>query len=184
LVKANKISTPKDGDVFSIALGDGSAAVGQVVSSYLASHYVVLFDFVAPEDEVGSRISDALRAKPLFGGLTLDALFRPGRWQILENRAVDSKRYLPAYKTGASDLGNCKVEDFKGERSRVASDFEAENIPLRKTSAPIILERAMKAHLGLEPWHAAFDGVRLDNMVSSAELFGKWESNGASGTST
>jgi hypothetical protein len=172
LVKTEKISTPKVGDVFSISLGDGTAAVGQVVSSYLASYYVVVFDFLAPEDEVGSKISDAIKAMPLFGGLTFDALFRPGRWRILENRAVDSKRYLPAYKTGTSDLGNCKVEDFMGERSRVASDIEAENIPFRKTSAPIIFERAMKAHLGLEPWHAAFDGVRLDDIVTSAELFG------------
>ncbi|MFL4474290.1 Imm26 family immunity protein [Paeniglutamicibacter sp. MACA_103] len=172
MAKAEKISTLKDGDVFSISLRDGTAAVGQVVSSYLASHYVVLFDFVAPEDEVGSRISDALQSKTLFGGLTFDALFRPGRWKILENRAVDSKKYLPAYKTGASDLGNCKVEDFKGKRRRAASDIEAENIPFRKTSAPIIFERAMKAHLGLEPWHTAFDGVRLGDVVTSTELFG------------
>lgn len=142
------------------------------MSSYLASHYLVLFDFVAPEDGIRSKISDALQAKPLFGGLTFDALFRPGRWHVLENRSVDSKRYLPAYKTGTSDLGNCKVEDFKAERSRNASDFEAENIPFRKTSAPIIIERAMKAHLGLEPWHAAFEGVRLDEVFSSSELFG------------
>jgi hypothetical protein len=58
---------------------------------------------------------------------------------VLENRAVDSKRYLPAYKTGTSDLGNCMVEDFKAERSGTASDFDEENIPFRKTSAPIIL---------------------------------------------
>ncbi len=173
MVKPEKISTPKDGDVFSISLADGTAAVGQVVSTYLASYYVVLFDFVAPEDEVSSRISDALQAKTILGGLTFDALFRPGRWQILENRAVDTKRYLPAYKTGASDLGNCKVEDFKGKRSRVASDIEAETIPFRKTSAPIIFERAVNALLGLEPWHSAFDGVRLDDVVTSAELFGE-----------
>jgi len=172
LVKAEKINTLKDGDVFSISLGDGTAAVGQIVSSYLASYYVVLFDFVAPENEIRSKVSDALQTTPLFGGLTLDALFRPGRWHVLENRAVDSKRYLPAYKTGTSDLGNCMVEDFKGERSRAASDIDEENIPFRKTSAPIIFERAMKAHLGLEPWHPAFDGVRLGNVITSAELFG------------
>ena len=172
MVKAEKINTLKDGDVFSIPLGDGTAAVGQIVSSYLASYYVVLFDFVAPENEIRSKISDALQTTPLFGGLTLDALFRPRRWHVLENRAVDSKRYLPAYKTGASDLGNCMVEDFKAERSGAASYFDEGNIPFRKTSAPIIFERAMKAHLGLEPWHRAFDGVRLGNVITSAELFG------------
>lgn len=172
LVTAEKVSTLKDGDVFSVALGDGTAAVGQIVASYRASYYVVLFDFVAPEDEIRSKISDALQSKPLFGGLTFDALFRPGRWNVLENRAVDSKRYLPAYKTGTSDLGNLKVEDFKAERSRAVSDPDAENFPLRKTSAPIIFERAMKAHLGLEPWHPAFDGVRLGDVITSAELFG------------
>lgn len=169
---AEKISTLKDGDVFGIPLGDGTVAVGQIVSSYLASHYVVLFDFVAPEDEVRSRISNALQAKPLFGGLTFDALFRPGRWNVLENRAVDSQSYLPAYKTGTRDLANCKVEDFRAERSRAASDLEVENIPFRKSSAPIVFERAMKAHLGMEPWLAAFEGIRLDQVFTSAELFG------------
>lgn len=77
-----------------------------------------------------------------------------------------------SFKTGTSDLGNCMVEDFKGERSRAASDFDEENLPFRKTSAPIIFERAIKAHLGLEPWHPAFDGVRLGNVITSAELFG------------
>lgn len=65
MVKAEKINTLKDGDVFSVSLGDGTAAIGQIVSSYLASYYVVLFDFVAPENEIRSKVSDALHTTPL-----------------------------------------------------------------------------------------------------------------------
>lgn len=68
-----------DGDVFKIPLGDGRAAIGQIISAYFSARYVVIYDYVAPEEDVDSYIDDALKARPLFGGLTFDALFRPGR---------------------------------------------------------------------------------------------------------
>lgn len=49
--------TLNDGGVFKIPLGDDSAAVGQVVSSYLSTYYVTIFDLVAPEEEVPSRVT-------------------------------------------------------------------------------------------------------------------------------
>jgi len=132
---------------------------------------MVVFDFVASDAEVDLDVTDALQAQPLFGGLTFDGLFRPGRWQLFGNSVVDGSKFLPAYKIGASENGNCVIEDFKGERRRVATDVEEAIVPFRTTISPIILERAMKAHLGMEPWLDIFEGVRLGQMVKSAEIF-------------
>lgn len=172
MVKKAKSPILKDGDVFKIPLGDGRAAVGQIVASYLASLYVVIFDFVAPEGEIRSQISEALQAPPLFGGLTYESLFRPGGWEVLENRLVDQGKFLPAYKVGTSDLGNCMIEDFNAGRRRPATAMEEEMIPFRSTFSAAVYERALKAHLGLEPWHDAFGRVRLGEVVKSADIFG------------
>lgn len=172
MVRAQKWASLKDGDVFKIPLGDGRAAVGQVVSSYLSAYYVVIFDFVASEEEVPSLVTEALQSEPLFAGLSRDALFRPGRWQVLENRTVDSRKYLPAYKVGWQVPGEYMVVDFSGERMRPATELEKEILPNRTTLSAAIFEDAVRAHVGLEPWRDSFDDLRAEKNVKSADLFG------------
>ncbi|UWX98480.1 immunity 26/phosphotriesterase HocA family protein [Arthrobacter zhaoxinii] len=161
----------KDGDVFKIPLGDGRAAVGQVVSKYLSVYYVVIFDFVAPEEQVPSRVTEALGSEPLFAGLSRDALFRPERWQVLENRPVDSRKFLPAYKVGWRVPGQYVVEDFWGTRRRPATDLEEQILPFRATNSAAIFEDAIRAHVGLEPWDEFYDELRVGKFVKSADLF-------------
>ncbi|MCQ2001003.1 Imm26 family immunity protein [Arthrobacter zhaoxinii] len=164
-----------DGDVFKIPLGDGRAAVGQIVSKYLTSYYMVFFDFIAAEEEVPSLVTEALESEPLFAGLTYDGLFRPGRWQVLENRPVDGRKYLPAYIIGGHIPSRCKVEDFRGTRRRPATDLERETLPHRKTRSSAILDDAIRADAGLEPWVEYYDALRAGDVVTSAELFDDWD---------
>lgn len=171
MVASKNWPTLKDGDVFKIPLGDGRAAIGQVVSSYMAQLYVVIFDFVAPEEEVPSLVSEALESEPVFAGLTFDALFRPGRWQVLENRPVNGRKFLPAYKVGGGGPGRFRVENFWATLSRPATDLEKALLPFRDTFSPAIFERAMRAHVGLEPWRDVFDDLRVVEGVKSADLF-------------
>ncbi|MCQ2001001.1 Imm26 family immunity protein [Arthrobacter zhaoxinii] len=163
----------KDGDVFKIPLGDGRAAVGQVVSTYFSgTYYVLIFDFIAAEEEVPSLVSEVLESEPLFAGLTFDALFRPGRWQMLENRPVDGRKFLPAYKIGGHTPARCMVVDFWGTRRRPATDLERETLPFRDTFSSAIFDNAIRAHAGLEPWAEYYDELRAGDIVTSAELFG------------
>lgn len=173
MVKGRRVPTLNDGDIFTIPLGDGRVAVGQIISSFHTAYYVVVFDFAAPEDELPLRVSEALRAEPVLGGLTFDALIRHGHWKLVGNRPVDGKKFLPAYKTGADDMGNCMIEDFKGEVWRPATALEAEIIPFRGNTSPIRFEKAMKAHMGLEPWDESYERIRVGKGVTSADLFGE-----------
>ncbi|MCQ1957544.1 immunity 26/phosphotriesterase HocA family protein [Arthrobacter sp. zg-Y826] len=179
MVRGKKWPSLKDGDVFKIPLGDGRAAVGQVVSKYLSgTYYVLIFDFVAAEEEVSSLVSEALESEPLFAGLTFDALFRPGRWQVLENRPVDGRKFLPAYKVGWRVPGQYVVVDFWGTRRRPATDLEKEILPNRKYRSPAIFDDAIRAHAGLEPWVEYYGDLRVGDIVTSADLFGDWQEAG------
>ena len=171
MVNGQKFPSLTDGDVFKIPLGDGRAAMGQVISSYQSAYYVVIFDFVAPEEEVPALVSEVLESEPLFAGLSFDALFRPGRWQVLENRSVDGRKFLPAYQIAFGAPGNVVVEDFWATRRRPATDLEKAILPFRDTFSPAIFERAMRAHVGLEPWRDVFDDLRVVEGVKSADLF-------------
>ncbi|MCQ2001000.1 Imm26 family immunity protein [Arthrobacter zhaoxinii] len=115
MVKNRRVSAPKGGDIFTIPLDDDRVALGQVISSLHAAYYIVVFDSAVPANEVPLRIPEVLQTKPFLAGLTFDALIRHGHWRVVDQRPVDSEKFLPAYKTGTRQLGNCMIENFKGE---------------------------------------------------------------------
>ncbi|MCQ1957546.1 immunity 26/phosphotriesterase HocA family protein [Arthrobacter sp. zg-Y826] len=174
MVKNRKIPAPKEGDIFTIPLDTGRVAVGQVVASLHRAYYIVVFDVAVPANEMPLRTPEALRAKPILAGLTFDALIRHGHWHVVDHRPVDSKKFLPAYKTGAGHLGNCMIEDFKGKVWRPATPLEEEIIPFREFDSPISFEMAMKAHIGLTPWDESYERIRVGEVVTSADLFGEY----------
>lgn len=170
--KRQRAASLNAGDIFTIPLGDGRVSVGQVILSFHTAYYIVVRDFAARVDELPLRLPEALGAEPVLAGLTFDALIGHGHWKVVGNRPVDGKKYLPAYKTGTAEMGNCMLEDFKGEVWLPATAVEAEIIPFREMTAPIRFEKAMKAHLGLEPRDDSYERIRSGKVVTSAEIFG------------
>lgn len=63
------------------------------------------------------------------------------------------------------------VIDFEGTQWRPATALEKEIIPFRKTTSSIRFGRAIRAHMGLEPWNPAFDRIRVKDVVKSADIF-------------
>jgi hypothetical protein len=163
---------PNVGDIFVIPVGDGRAGVGQVVAKYgNDAYYLAVFDFILPLDEAGSRAAEALAAPIRFLALTLDAKIHVGDWPIVGEGAVGSVP-LPAYKEAVTTPHRLDVVDYTGERRRPATAAEALSLRTRKVVAPVRLERALRASLGLEPWHDAFDELRADSAITTAEAFG------------
>ena len=161
------------GDIFTVPLGDGRAALGQVIGKYKSSFYVVVFDLVVPEDAVQSLdLSEVAATPPLLARMTFDARFRPGMWQIVGHRAQDQARFLPAYSFGSDDYDGVRVTNFDGTRMRRATGQEATQVPRLTIDSPIVLEKAVRAHFGLEPWLPAYDEVRYRPTPTSSELFG------------
>jgi hypothetical protein len=67
---------------------------------------------------------------------------------------------LPAFTHGLPETGDVRVTDFSGNRERLATLEESNAVPHMITRSPLLLEKAVRAHAGLEPWLAALDGIR------------------------
>ena len=167
------VRDPKLGDVFVVPTGDGRAGVGQVVATYgKDAYFFAIFDFVLPLDEVAERAVEGLSAPVLFLALSMDAKLYAGHWTVVAQAPVNPAIPLPAYKEAVDLATNIEVVDFSGERRRPATAAEAASLPNRKIVAPVRLERALRAALGLEPWLEPFDELRVENVVPSASVFG------------
>src|SRR5699024_5708483 len=86
------------GDVFVVPVGDGRAAVGQIVGTYGSdAYYFAIFDGVVSVDEVQDRLHDVLTGPVLLLALSMDAKFYAGHWTVVA-RAPVADIPLPAYK--------------------------------------------------------------------------------------
>lgn len=163
---------PGVGDVFVIPVGDGRAGVGQVVGRYGAdAYYFAVFDAVMPLELAKSRAVDAMSAPVLLLALSMDAKLHAGHWFTVGEAPVASDIPLPAYKEAVGTPVRFDVVDYSGTRRRPGTPLEVEALPYRKVVAPVRLEKALRAHLALEPWTDAFDELRPFGRPTTAEVF-------------
>jgi hypothetical protein len=160
------------GDVFTLPIDDSRIGVGQIVGKYGAEgyYYIAIFDFIASLR--GSvDIDDAVSKRVLFLALSLDAKLWAGHWELVGNRRVADQMPLPAFKEVVGTPDRVDVVDFSGERRRRASPLEAEVLSNRKVVAPVILEKALRAKFGVEPWLEIYTDLAPDEIATSARLF-------------
>lgn len=161
----------RDGDVFSIPLGDGRAGLGQIVGHYGESAYFfAIFDSVVPEQEIPIKFQDLLAGPVKFLALSMDAKLHVGDWRVVAQAPIRADIPLPAYKEAVTTHDHIDVVDHSGTRRRRATKAEATSLPNRSIVAPVRLERALKASLGLEQWLEAYEELRPHG-ITSREAF-------------
>lgn len=160
------------GDVFIVPTGDGRAGAGQIVGTYgKVCYYLAIFDWATTLHRAEHDALRALSAPVVFLGLTMDAKFYAGHWTVTTRAPVDPSIPLPAYKEAFGEPDVLHVVDSTGTRRRPATPFEATAFPYRKVVAPVRLERALRASLGLEPWRDELEDLRVERVVPSASVF-------------
>jgi hypothetical protein len=159
------------GDVFVVPVGDGRSGVGQIVGRYgRDAYYFAVFDrLVAEDDGVESALS-AVSSPLRFLALSLDAKLHVGHWSVVGRAPIPDPLPFPAYKEAVGSPVAYDVVDYTGEMRRPATESEVARLPNRKVVAPVRLEKALRASLGLEPWLEAFDGLRIgaDDLTTAA----------------
>ncbi len=160
------------GDVFIVPVGDGRAGVGQIVARYGgAGYYFAIFEAVLSLEDARAHARQALGQPILFVALSLDGKLHAGHWTVVDHAPVGDDLPLPAYKVAVGTPENVEVVDFTGDRRRPASKVETELLPYRKTVAPVRLEKALRAWLGLAPWLEAFEELKPAGRMTTADLF-------------
>jgi len=160
------------GDVFSVPIDDSRVGVGQVVAAYgKSAEYFAIFDAVAP-DPASIDIDQALRARVIFLALSNDAKLYARHWIVVGNRPVAEDMPLPAWREVFSIEGRVDVVDYSGTRRRSAHESEAELLADRKFVAPMLLEDALRAKHGLEPWREYYSDMAPNEMTTTARLLG------------
>jgi len=156
---------PQVGDVFTIACDERHVGVGQVVAKYgNDAYFFAVFEKVLNAKEVQECLYEALESDIRFLALSLDAKIYVGDWPIIGSADVRADLPLPAYQEAVESGDHVDVVDYSGTRRRRASRHEVKQLDTRKIVAPVRLERALRADLGLEPWVAAFDALRPHGM--------------------
>jgi hypothetical protein len=167
------VSKPQVGDIFIVPTGDGRAGIGQVVGAYgKDAYFFAIFDLVLPVDVAAERAPEALSCSVLLLALSLDAKLHAGHWTIVAHGPVDASIPLPAYKEAVGRSTKFDVVDYTGDRRRPATRLEVETLPNRKVVAPVRLEKALQASLGLELWLEAFDELRPKRKTTTSDIFG------------
>lgn len=163
----------KVGDVFVVPTGDGRAGVGQVAAKYgKDAYFFVIFDGLIDVEASAERVLELVEGSVLFLSLSMDAKLHAGHWTVVGNAPVRREIPMPAYKVAMGKPGDYAVEDYSGVRRREATPLEADALPYRKVVAPVRLEKALRAHLGLLPWDDAYDELRPAGRATTVELFG------------
>ena len=159
------------GDVFAVPIDESRVGVGQVVGMFgKNAYYLAIFDATA-HDPDSIHVDRAISSRVMFLALSFDAKLAKGDWVIVGNNPVKEGMPLPAFKEALGAPDRVYVVDYSGERRRPARKDEAEVLPNRKVVAPVRLEKALRAKLGLEPWTEAYTDLAPNEATTSERLF-------------
>lgn len=161
----------KVGDIFSIPLGDGRIAIGQIFETSSPPGLAVILVFERLFSEKESLSLDLLRqciaTKPVFMANSFDSPIGRGEWKRLANMppALD-RTHSPAFRVAGLPLGLI-LESYDRKRKRLARLREINAAPNNYSISPKWLEDAVKAYFGVKEvkWQVRFDKLLFKNVV-------------------
>jgi hypothetical protein len=154
------------GLVFAIPLDEKMFGFGQFLASQQPIFYMAAYDLRAESPYVDRN--DLRKATPILLGNFFDALVRNGRWCAVRKQEMP-KVPFPCFKIKVGD--KLCVESWDRKRIREATPDEYATLQFRSNHSAIVLENALKAHFGLSPWLAKFDGLKVETVAKVSKVF-------------
>jgi hypothetical protein len=163
----------KVGDIIEIPIDEMHVGYGQIFDiSQPGKFYMGVFDATYPHGE-SPDTREVASNELLFVGETLDALLFHGRWRIIGNASVTAEVPYPWYRVAVGAAGIPHVANYARTIVRPAEAHELALVDHRVTSAPIILENALKARHGIGDWRPEYDQLTIDHARQQAALFAR-----------
>jgi hypothetical protein len=161
------------GDVFTVPVDNERIGFGQVVAQYVwdGYYYFAIFEHLygrSDQPEMDMVVKDRIA----FLALSMDSKIFVGHWTVVGRAPVAADLPLPAYKEVVGTPDRVDVVDYSGRCRRRSTADEAERLSYRSVIAPQILEDAVRAKYGLEPWHEAYTELEPQEEMTTAKLFG------------
>lgn len=152
------------GLLFAIPLGDGTFGFGQILAWQDPIYYMAAFKIrsLLPEME-RDRIEES--SVVLLGNF-FDVLLKNKRWTPLYQIPIPRVPF-PCYKIKVGET--FYVENWDRTEMREASSEDLQALQPRSNYGPIILENALNAYLGIRPWEAQFDPLKIESVAASAK---------------
>nr|WSZ15685.1 immunity 26/phosphotriesterase HocA family protein [Streptomyces canus] len=149
-------------DVFFIPVADGTPAAGRIILQIRGGNILVT---VYPEHSQIVENADLERlsvSRPVFTVETMDLFIKNGKWPVLGNWTPLVESQIPVYKTQFEPGGPYFEQRIDGIVGGQLADEEAIHLKRQKSFSPALVEKAVRAFQGLDPWIPVFDEMRSD----------------------
>jgi hypothetical protein len=158
------------GDVFTVPIDYTHCGAGQIIERYMSTELLFLgiFYWIGISGEI-YNIDEMVSESPILAANSFDTLIVSGDWPIIGNTCSQIKRFpLPPYKVLIK--GKYYIENWNNDKRRKATDKEIEYIDFRNGVSPIRLEKALKAHNNVAPWHDSFNKMKVSYLSEQAKI--------------
>jgi hypothetical protein len=153
------------GLVFSVPLSKAVFGFGQLITWQKPIFYMAAYGVRSESPNVDEE--DVARSRPVLTGNFFDVLIRNGRWKPVGRLPIPQVAF-PCFKIRIGD--KFYVESWDRSRKREATPGDLAVLRPRTDYGPIILENALKAHFGIQPWDPTFDPLKVENVVSVSKM--------------
>jgi hypothetical protein len=150
----------RQSDVFSIPVSDGTPAVGRVILKMRGGNILVAVYPGHSEIVESADLERLSTSRPVFTVETMDLFIKNGRWAVLGKWAPVVESPIPVYKTQFEPGGPFFEQRIDGSIGGQLADEEAIHLKRQKSFSPALVEKAVRAFQGLEPWIPVFDEMR------------------------
>lgn len=155
----------RQSDVFLIRVADGAFALGRVVVKSRGGNVLVAIYSDLAESQEAADPGRLSISRPVFLVETMDLRIKDGDWRVVGNWTPPTELPAPVYKTQFEPGGDFFEQHIDGSIGRRLTADEAARLKTQKSFSPALVERAVRAFQGAEPWLPVFDEIRFDEGV-------------------
>ncbi|MFJ9461665.1 Imm26 family immunity protein [Kitasatospora sp. NPDC101447] len=151
----------RQSDVFLIPVADGAFALGRVVVKARGGNVLVaIYSELAESLEGAVELGRLPASRPVFLVEAMDLRIKDGTWRVVGNWTPPTELPTPVYKTQFEPGGDFFEQMIDGSVGRRLTADEATRLKTQKSFSPALVEKAIRAFRGIEPWLSVFDELR------------------------
>ena len=162
----------KEGDVFSIPLGNGEIGFGQIIVFPDKSTMIICVFDIKSDNDNNIDIEIICSSPIIFLGYTTDAKLYHQDWKIVGNYNKNIEEVVLPYNKIGVPPDNIFIANYKGQNLKEINEDIFNKLSYETNIAPIRYENALKAYYKLQEWNDdLYDKLLYRHTLKSKEVF-------------